>query len=73
MEGNQNLAHDSHNLSGESAVEDIKLLIDCIKYQTDDLGYQEQALKTIAHFTPSPDKSPPPPTFLPKHISNKKN
>ena len=48
MEGNQNLAHDSHNLSGQSAVEDIKLLIDCIKYQTDDLGYQEQALKTMA-------------------------
>lgn len=45
MERNERLAAES---STESVVEDLKLLIESIKYQEDDIHCQEQAFKTIA-------------------------
>ena len=35
-------------MESSDAVEDLKLLIDSIKYQEGDLEFQEQALKTMA-------------------------
>lgn len=59
MEGNQTselqTSTVNNNLSEESAVEDLKLLIDCIKYQNDDVSYQVQALKTMASFCHTSD------------------
>ena len=40
--------NDETEINGKAVVEDLKLLIESITYQQEDLEFQEQALKTMA-------------------------
>ena len=40
--------HEETTIDSKTAVENLKLLLESIKYQQGDLEFQEQALKTMA-------------------------